>query len=66
MWNSSHGKLTGDWQKDSCTNEVVREIHMGSGRKERKMIRLGPAPLERDSEENKDYTGRDPPQAVSR
>lgn len=41
-------------------------MHMESGRKGRQVIRLGPEPLERDSEENKDYTGRDPPQAVSR
>lgn len=45
---------TGDWQKDSCINEVVREIHMGSGRKERKMIRLGSASQGGSSEKKGD------------
>ena len=27
VWNNSHQKLTGNWQKDSCTTNVVRKIH---------------------------------------
>lgn len=45
---------TGDWQKDSCTNKVLREIHMESGRKEGKMIRLGSASRGGSSEKKGD------------
>ena len=39
---------------------------MESGRKGREAIRLQPVPLGRDSEENRDYTGRDLPLGVGR
>lgn len=46
MWNKSPWKLTGHWQKDSCTNNSIRKNHPESRRKERKaIIRLGPVPL---------------------
>ena len=45
---------TGNWQKDSCTNEVLREIHMESGRKEGRMIRLGSASRGGSSEKKGD------------
>ena len=28
MWNNSHWKQTGNWQKDSITTKAVRKIHM--------------------------------------
>ena len=65
MWNNSHWKLTGDWQKDSCTTKVVRKIHTKLSRKGREAISLGPVPLGVDSKEKGDYRGRDPPWGVS-
>ena len=32
-WNSSHQRLTGDWQKDSSISKAVRKIHMESDRR---------------------------------
>ena len=61
----SNWKLTGNSQKDFCTNKAVRKIHTKSDRKERKVIRLGPVLLEGDSEEKGDYMGRDPHWGVS-
>ena len=46
-------KLTGDWQKDSCTNKAVRKLQAELGRKEREAIRSGPVALGEDSEERK-------------
>ena len=54
MWNNSHLKLTGDWQKESCTAKAVRKIHTESGRKLREVIRLEPVPLREDMEEKGD------------
>ena len=65
MWNNSHWKLTGNWQKDSCTTKAIRKIHMELGRKGRKAIRSGPMPLGGDSEEKGEHTNRRPPWGVS-
>ena len=64
MWNNSHWKLTGAWQKESWTTKAVRKSHMELGRKGREAICLGPVPLGGDSEEEGDYTGG-PPWGVS-
>ena len=61
MWNNSHWKLTGDWQKDCCTTKPVGKLHTESGRKGRERVRLGPALLGEVSEEKGDYTGGDLP-----
>lgn len=65
MWNVSL-KLTGNWQKDSCTTKAVRKIHLKFSKKGRNAIRLGPVPLRGDSEEERDYMGRNTPWGVSR
>ena len=49
--------LTGDWQKDFCTNKVVRKIHTESGGKGREAIRLGLVPPRRDTEEERSSLG---------
>ena len=43
MRNTSHWKLIGNWQRDSCTTKAVRMIHTESGGKRRD--RSGPVPL---------------------
>ena len=53
------------WREDACTNEVVREIHMESGRKERRMVRLGSAPPGGSSEKRGDEMDGDLPGGVS-
>ena len=35
MWNNSHGKLTGTWQKN-CTTKAARKISTKPGRTEKK------------------------------
>ena len=65
MWNNSHRKLTGDCQKESCTTKAERKTHMELGRKRRDEVRLGFMPQGEDSEEQGDYTGRDPSWEVS-
>ena len=44
MWNNSHWKVIGDWEKDSWTTKALRNIHMKSSRK--KSVRSGPVPWE--------------------
>lgn len=46
MGNNSHWKVTGNWQKDSCTTKAAIKIHMQLGREGRKVIREGPVPRE--------------------
>lgn len=41
---------TGEWQKDSCTTKALT-MCTDSGMKGRETIRLGPVPLEGDTEE---------------
>ena len=65
MRNNSHWKLTGNWQKDSCTTEAIKKIHTDLSRKGRETIRSGLVPLGGDSEEKGDYTSRDSPWGVS-
>ena len=66
MWNNSHWKLTGDWQKDSSTAQAVRNIHMWSDRKGRKVIRSEPVPLGRNSENKEGNKGGHLPWGVNR
>ena len=65
MWNNSHWKLTGNWQKDSCTTKALRKIHTQLSRRGRKVIWLGSVPLGGDSEERGDCTGVYPHWGVS-
>ena len=65
MWNNSHRKLTGDCQKESCTTKAERKTHLELGRNGRDEVRLGFMPQGEDSEEQGDYTGRDPSWEVS-
>ena len=51
MWSNSHWKQTGDCQEDSFTTKDVRMSHTESTRKGREVIRLGPAPLGEETEE---------------
>ena len=65
MWNSSHYKLTENWQKDSYTTKAERKIHMESEREE-KQSGWDLCPREwTHSEERGDYTGGHPPWEVS-
>lgn len=64
VWNDSHWKLTGHWQKDSCTTRAVRKNHMESGRKGRETTGSGPEALGKDSEEKGGCMGGDPPWGV--
>lgn len=43
-----------DWQKDSYTINAIRKIHTELGRKRKETIRLGPALLRGDTEEEED------------
>ena len=56
MWNNSHWKLTGSWQKDSCTIKVARKIHTWWSRKGGIVIRFRPVSLGVFSEEGRKYT----------
>ena len=33
MWNNSHGKLTGNWNKNSFTTKTVRTVWVGHQKK---------------------------------
>ena len=65
VWDNSHWKLIGNWQKHSCISQAIRMIHTSSGRKGREVIGSGHMPLGRDSEEKDDYMGRHLPWGVS-
>lgn len=36
LWDSSHGKLAGAWEKHSCIIQVARKMHTSLGRTESK------------------------------
>ena len=61
----SHWKLTGDWQKNTCTTKAVRKIYTELGKKGSEAIRSGSVSLAGDKEEEGDYTGGDIPWVVS-
>ena len=65
MRNNSHRKLTGNWQKDSCTTEAITKIYTDLNRKGREALRSGLVPLGEDSEAKGEYKGRDSPWGVS-
>lgn len=50
--------LTRSWQKDSCTNKAVKNIHVDTGSKGRKAIKSGPVPFGGNSKKKGGYTER--------
>jgi len=45
VWNNSHQKLTGNWQRGPCTTKSERKTRGELDWKEREGIRSGPVPL---------------------